>query len=770
MTSPSSPTKEAEEGNIPPPKATTPFDESPPAAKKQLADEGDDKTNGTAKHGLSNSCGDCFNAVQEPVNQFFTSLIFPPSTTNPAEDKVEVSLSKQAVDIVPMASILDKNLSTPTVCSFASTLTSKSSDSNDEYTPSMKDAVGRRLTPEERKQAFATCRALRMQISTFEENFTKEHGRMPSSSRDKAPLVDIYTQYREGKRRIRVDAACRIQALCRGAIVRMRATKKSTEARVDALLENADLDDASLLTTEMIAKYLSPEERKKIATKILSQKLYHHKDELSLAVPENAKGDEYMCKVCEMPKLSNKDGEILDECIVCPALNKKIIQRKKDEKKSSQLMSMEKKKLAYEKEKLQKMKEQMEEERKRITLQEDAEKKEGAADKLKETKAALLGSSTAYTGGRSATHSTSLEVRAKKRLEEMEAEQAEKAKKVSVEGKKEYGFGEESFSNIINNLRADLKNITTATTTTPEAVEVVTDSQKKDAETEEEKDEFDDLLEDPDITHAQRKIRGCPSPHPSEGATAPDDYVSKHRHGKIDDATDKNDDKSYGGFATKEEYDKFQEAFVEFERDHKDIIDYMRKKVAHKGRGRGERSSRARSSSVPSFSSDDSREYERRRRKERDTYRDRHSRRYRHHEDYKIRGGRHHQRAHHDYYDEDYDSESTEFSYPDYERRHYSSRPSRRTYRGRYERDHRDHRHARHRYYKDSHEYEPRRRGYGRPTDSFRRRGKHYDDYSSNSSDSGEYFSDSDRFVNQSRRHAKEEGMPKPFSKPLGLN
>ena len=59
-------------------------------------------------------------------------------------------------------------------------------------------------------------------------------------------------------------------------------------ARVDELFENADLDDASLLTTEMIAKYLMIAKYislKKTSTKILSQKLYHHKDEISLAVP-----------------------------------------------------------------------------------------------------------------------------------------------------------------------------------------------------------------------------------------------------------------------------------------------------------------------------------------------------------------------------------------------------------------------------------------------------------------------------------------------------
>lgn len=781
------------------PPAPTPFDESPPPAvnKLYLASNGGSYTDNKPKptpNGCPNSCGDCFNnAVHEPINAFFTNLIFPHTTTSPEEDNIEATLSQNAADVIPMVSLLDKNLSLPTVCSFASTLTSQSSQASNEDTPS-KDDVGRRLTRDERKTALNNCQSLRLKISTFEENFAKEHNRMPTSSTDKAPLVDTYTEYREGKRIIRADAACRIQAACRGAIARIRATKKSTEARVDELLENAELEDASLLTTEIIAKYLTSEERKKIATKVLSERLYYQKDELSLAVPEDAKGDEYMCQICEMPKLSNKDGVILEECVVCPALNKKIVQKKKDEKKSAQLMEMEKKKLAYEKEKLQQMKHQMEDERIKIAAKAKADEAEVAAEKFEEKKAALLGSASAYTGGstiRSISSGLSLheplEVRAKKRLEEMKAAKVS-SDKASVDEMKEYGFGQESFSNIINSLKTDLKNGDKAANTNKNA----TSPNVVDAEVNgKQEDEDDDLLDDPEVTHMQRKIRGCPSPHPSEGATAPEDYVSKDRHGKNAKA---DDDRSYGGFANKAEYDKFQQTFVAFERDHADIIEYMRKKVGH--RGRENKSTRhTRSSSVPSFSSDDSRESERRRRRERSLHHDR-RRGHRHHENYTHkRGGKSHRRGHR-YYDQDYDSDSmsSELSYPDYHRRqYYSSRPRRHHYdeHVRYNRgyDHDrsysrprsreysyrsyrdDYDYARHRDYRerwrDDYEYESRRRGRRRQTG-----GHDYHDSSSFSSDS-EYFPDVDRRATRSRRvHTRDEKIPKPkaFAKPLGLS
>jgi hypothetical protein len=75
-------------------------------------------------------------------------------------------------------------------------------------------------TAAERKRTVAACRALRAQISRFEEAFIKMHGRPPKGAGERAPLATTYAQYREWKRAIRADAASRIQALSRGARVR----------------------------------------------------------------------------------------------------------------------------------------------------------------------------------------------------------------------------------------------------------------------------------------------------------------------------------------------------------------------------------------------------------------------------------------------------------------------------------------------------------------------------------------------------------------------
>ncbi len=72
-------------------------------------------------------------------------------------------------------------------------------------------------TAAERKRTVAACRALRAQISRFEEAFMQLHGRAPKGAAERAPLATTYAQYREWKRAIRADAACRIQALFRGA-------------------------------------------------------------------------------------------------------------------------------------------------------------------------------------------------------------------------------------------------------------------------------------------------------------------------------------------------------------------------------------------------------------------------------------------------------------------------------------------------------------------------------------------------------------------------
>jgi hypothetical protein len=68
----------------------------------------------------------------------------------------------------------------------------------------------------------AVCRALRAQITRFEEAFIQLHGRPPKGATERAPLAKTYAQYREWKRAIRADAACRIQALVRSAITRWR--------------------------------------------------------------------------------------------------------------------------------------------------------------------------------------------------------------------------------------------------------------------------------------------------------------------------------------------------------------------------------------------------------------------------------------------------------------------------------------------------------------------------------------------------------------------
>jgi hypothetical protein len=77
-------------------------------------------------------------------------------------------------------------------------------------------------TVAERKRTVAACRALRAQIQRFEDAFVQLHGRPPKGASERAPLATTYVQYKEWKRAIRADAACRIQALFRGSSTRWR--------------------------------------------------------------------------------------------------------------------------------------------------------------------------------------------------------------------------------------------------------------------------------------------------------------------------------------------------------------------------------------------------------------------------------------------------------------------------------------------------------------------------------------------------------------------
>ena len=90
------------------------------------------------------------------------------------------------------------------------------------------------------------------------------------------------------------------------------------------------------LTSTLLSKYLSPEEKNKIATKTLSSKLLTKEYKLP---PRNATA---VCDVCEMPKLATtKDDGLVDNCFICDELYKKISKRvkKENDKKNKEKVS-----------------------------------------------------------------------------------------------------------------------------------------------------------------------------------------------------------------------------------------------------------------------------------------------------------------------------------------------------------------------------------------------------------------------------------------------
>ena len=94
-------------------------------------------------------------------------------------------------------------------------------------------------TAAERKRTVAACRALRAQIQRFEDAFIQLHGRPPKTTADRAPLATTYAQYREWKRAIRADAACRIQALLRGARTRLMLLRSNSPEASRVVLRRA---------------------------------------------------------------------------------------------------------------------------------------------------------------------------------------------------------------------------------------------------------------------------------------------------------------------------------------------------------------------------------------------------------------------------------------------------------------------------------------------------------------------------------------------------
>ena len=104
-------------------------------------------------------------------------------------------------------------------------------------------------TAAERKRTVAACRALRAQIQRFEDAFVQLHGRPPKGAGDRAPLATTYAQYREWKRAIRADAACRIQALFRGSRCRWSLLRNNSNNAIITRIVRSRAGRASSTST-----------------------------------------------------------------------------------------------------------------------------------------------------------------------------------------------------------------------------------------------------------------------------------------------------------------------------------------------------------------------------------------------------------------------------------------------------------------------------------------------------------------------------------------
>ena len=103
-----------------------------------------------------------------------------------------------------------------------------------------------RINSEKRLKILSDCRLYRIQITSYEDTFLKEHGTMPKSTQDKAGLSEIYQQYRENKRIIRGDAATKIQSLIRGKLIRLQWSvamlAASEVAKANAAVKKAKIE------------------------------------------------------------------------------------------------------------------------------------------------------------------------------------------------------------------------------------------------------------------------------------------------------------------------------------------------------------------------------------------------------------------------------------------------------------------------------------------------------------------------------------------------
>ena len=165
--------------------------------------------------------------------QIANTPVTPPRSPNSPNMKKSVSpsttrdhLLSTAPQMPIMSSSYSQSLPAPPLSPTPSNSSSHHSQRSHHSHSTSMFASSHRPSAAERKRTVAACRALRAQILRFEESFIAVHDRPPKGP-ERAPLATTYSQYREWKRFIRADAACRIQALYRGFILRISVVNKA---------------------------------------------------------------------------------------------------------------------------------------------------------------------------------------------------------------------------------------------------------------------------------------------------------------------------------------------------------------------------------------------------------------------------------------------------------------------------------------------------------------------------------------------------------------
>lgn len=211
---------------------------SPPAVQRSNSKEMDSKTPMTPPRSPK--------SPQRPpthVDALRLSDAPPPANLAPLSPKRNKFTGKETLGITPVQVMTPLSPSASSVGTTGSgeIISYKPSSASLSTTGSTMAAHHRMLTSTaaERKRTVAACRALRAQIQRFEDAFIALHGRAPKGAAERAPLATTYAQYREWKRAIRADAACRIQALFRGANTRWKLLRLNNPALTRVVMKKA---------------------------------------------------------------------------------------------------------------------------------------------------------------------------------------------------------------------------------------------------------------------------------------------------------------------------------------------------------------------------------------------------------------------------------------------------------------------------------------------------------------------------------------------------